>query len=77
MNRGRDAHYGAPPAQIRTCGIPVYGSLDDRLVDVASDAFDVAIRIGGLDDTSATMLRLADNRRVLAAASTYQRRRRA
>ena len=25
-NRGRDAHYWAPPAQIRTCGIPAYGS---------------------------------------------------
>jgi hypothetical protein len=23
---GRDAHYWAPPAQIRTCGIPAYGS---------------------------------------------------
>jgi len=25
-DRGRDAHYWAPPAQIRTCGIPAYGS---------------------------------------------------
>ncbi len=25
-NRGRDAHYWAPPAQNRTCGIPAYGS---------------------------------------------------
>src|SRR5689334_7179217 len=24
--RGRDAHYWAPPAQIRTCGLPAYGS---------------------------------------------------
>jgi hypothetical protein len=24
--RGRDAHYCAPPAQIRTCGFPAYGS---------------------------------------------------
>src|SRR5687767_11944689 len=26
LNRGRDAHYWAPPAQNRTCGIPAYGS---------------------------------------------------
>ena len=25
-DRGRDADYSAPPAQIRTCGIPAYGS---------------------------------------------------
>ena len=25
-DRGRDAHYWAPPAQIRTCGFPAYGS---------------------------------------------------
>jgi hypothetical protein len=25
-NCGRNAHYCAPPAQIRTCGIPAYGS---------------------------------------------------
>lgn len=26
VNRGRDAHCWAPPAQIRTCGIPASGS---------------------------------------------------
>ncbi len=26
VSRGRDAHYCAPPAQNRTCGIPAYGS---------------------------------------------------
>src|SRR6202008_1941213 len=25
IDRGRDARYRAPPAQIRTCGIPAYG----------------------------------------------------
>ena len=50
-------------------------SLDDRLSDVAGGRFDVAIRIGGLADTSATMLKLADNRRVLAAAPAYLDRR--
>lgn len=46
-------------------------SLDDDLVDVVGGTFDVAIRIGGLADTGATMLKLADNRRVLAAAPAY------
>jgi hypothetical protein len=26
VDRGRDAHYWAPPAQSRTCGFPAYGS---------------------------------------------------
>lgn len=46
-------------------------SLDDRLADVSGGTFDVAIRIGGLGDTNATMLKLADNRRVLAASPAY------
>ncbi len=50
-------------------------SLDDRLFDVAGGSFDVAIRIGGLADTGAIMRKLADNRRVLAAAPTYLDRR--
>ena len=45
-------------------------SLDDRLSDVAGGSFDAAIRIGGLAE-SATMLKLADNRRVLTAAPAY------
>lgn len=46
-------------------------SLDDRLVDVVGGTIDVAIRIGGLADASATMLKLADNHRVLAASPAY------
>ena len=26
IDRGRDAHHWAPPAQNRTCGFPAYGS---------------------------------------------------
>ena len=46
-------------------------SLDDRLVDVVGGSVDVAVRIGGLADASATMLKLADNHRVLAASPAY------
>lgn len=49
-------------------------SLDDRLVDVVGGRVDVAIRIGGLADASATMLKLADNHRVLVAAPAYLER---
>lgn len=50
-------------------------TLDDGLADVAGGVFDVAIRIGGLADATATMTKLADNRRVLAASPTYLDRR--
>lgn len=47
-------------------------SLDDRLIDVAGGAVDVAIRIGGgLVDTSAAMRKLVDNVRVAVAAPAY------
>lgn len=50
-------------------------SLNDRLVDIGGGTLDVAIRIGSLADTSATMLKLSDNRRVLVASSAYLDRR--
>jgi DNA-binding transcriptional LysR family regulator len=50
-------------------------SLDDRVVDIAGGTSDVAIRIGVAGDTSATMLKLADNSRVLAASPAYLDRR--
>lgn len=51
-------------------------SLDDRTVDVAGGAIDVAIRIGGLTAAGgAVMRKLADNRRILVAAPDYLKRR--
>lgn len=50
-------------------------SLDDRLVDVAGGAVDVAIRIGGTGTDSAAMRKLADNVRVMVAAPGYLDRR--
>ncbi|MEH3036085.1 MAG: LysR substrate-binding domain-containing protein [Sphingomonas adhaesiva] len=51
-------------------------SLDDRLVDVAGGAIDVAIRIGGHAAAgSAAMRKLANNRRILVAAPAYLNRR--
>lgn len=51
-------------------------SLDDRLVDIAGGAIDVAVRIGGHAAAgSAVMRKLADNRRILVAAPAYLERR--
>ncbi len=46
-------------------------TLEDRVIDLAGEAVDVAIRIGALADTSAVMRKLADNRRILLAAPKY------
>lgn len=51
-------------------------SLDDRLVDVAGGAIDVAIRIGGTAvDSSAAMKKLTENARILVASPAYLDRR--
>ncbi|TQX91562.1 MULTISPECIES: LysR family transcriptional regulator [Rhizobium] len=52
-------------------GLTVALELDDRVVDIVGDGFDVAIRIGALADSSAMMRKLADNRRILVAAPAY------
>ena len=74
----------APIAFGRRCVVPTVGELagryprlavslelDDRVVDLVGEGFDVAIRIGGLADSTATMRKLADNRRILVAAPAY------
>jgi DNA-binding transcriptional LysR family regulator len=46
-------------------------NLSDRLVDVAAEAFDCAIRVGDLPDSSLVAVRLADNRRLCVATPSY------
>src|SRR5690606_19477839 len=52
----------------------VYAHLSDEMVDLVGAGFDLAIRIGTLDDSSLVARRLASNRRVLCASPDYLRR---
>lgn len=46
-------------------------SLDDRLVDITGEGFDLVLRIGSLDDTTLIARRLADCPLVLCASPDY------
>ena len=46
-------------------------NLSDRVVDVASEGYDCAVRVGDLPDSSLVSLRLADNRRMCVATPRY------
>jgi DNA-binding transcriptional LysR family regulator len=52
-------------------GLSVSLALEDRVADIVGEGLDLAIRIGGLGDSSAIMRKLADSRRVLVASKTY------
>lgn len=56
-------------------GLGIHLHLDDRQVDLVGEGFDLAIRIGVLEDSSLVSRRLADNERVLCASPDYLRRR--
>ena len=47
--------------------------LSDRLADIVNDGFDLAIRIGQLDDSSLVGVTLAQNERVVVASPAYLR----
>jgi DNA-binding transcriptional LysR family regulator len=49
----------------------LFAHLSDELVDVVGAGFDLAIRIGRLDDSSLVARPLASNRRLLCAAPAY------
>jgi FAD/FMN-containing dehydrogenase len=49
-------------------------NLSDRVVDLAGEGFDCAVRVGDLPDSSLVSVRLADNRRLCVATPEYPRR---
>ena len=50
-------------------------NLSDRVVDLAAEGYDCAVRVGDLPDSSLVSIRLADNRRLCVATPDYLRRR--
>ena len=49
-------------------------NLSDRVVDIAREGVDIAVRVGDLPDSSLVSVRLADNRRLCVAAPAYLKR---
>ena len=50
-------------------------NLSDRVVDLAGEGFDCAVRVGDLPDSSLISVRLADNRRLCVATPRYVQQR--
>jgi DNA-binding transcriptional LysR family regulator len=46
-------------------------NLSDRIVDIAGEAYDCAVRVGDMPDSSLVSVRLADNRRLCVATPAY------
>ena len=50
-------------------------NLSDRVVDMAGEGFDCAVRVGDLPDSSLVSVRVAENRRLCVATPQYLQRR--
>ena len=48
-------------------------NLSDRVIDVAGEGFDCAVRVGDMPDSSLVSVRLADNRRLCVATPAYHK----
>ena len=46
-------------------------NLSDRVIDIAGEAFDCAVRVGDMPDSSLVSLRMADNRRLCVATPRF------
>lgn len=49
-------------------------NLSDRIIDLAAEGFDCAVRVGDLPDSSLVSVRLAENRRLCVATPEFLRR---
>ncbi len=50
-------------------------NLSDRVVDLAGEGYDCAVRVGDMPDSALVSVRLADNRRLCVATPAYLQRR--
>ncbi|TAH09759.1 MAG: LysR family transcriptional regulator [Curvibacter sp.] len=49
-------------------------NLSDRVIDIAGEGFDCAVRVGDMPDSSLVSVRMADNRRLCVATPAYLKR---
>ncbi|ARU06460.1 LysR family transcriptional regulator [Comamonas serinivorans] len=64
-----------PAFRARHPEVSVSLNLADRVIDLASEGLDCAVRVGDLVDSSLVSVRLADNRRLCVATPSYLARR--
>ena len=62
-----------PRFRERHADVTISLNLSDRVVDLAGEGFDCAVRVGDMPDSSLVSVRLADNRRLCVATPTYLR----
>ncbi|NBQ88641.1 MAG: LysR family transcriptional regulator [Betaproteobacteria bacterium] len=63
-----------PPFRSQHPEVTISLNLSDRVVDLAGEGFDCAVRVGDLPDSALVSVRLADNRRLCVATPDYLRR---
>lgn len=60
-----------PRFRARHADVTISLNLSDRVVDLAGEGFDCAVRVGDLPDSSLISVRMADNRRLCVATPAY------
>jgi DNA-binding transcriptional LysR family regulator len=63
-----------PKFHIAHPDVTVSLNLSDRVVDLAAEGFDCAVRVGDLPDSSLVSVRMADNRRLCVATPEFLKR---
>ena len=61
----------APLFHAQNPDVKISLNLSDRVIDLAAEGFDFAVRVGDLPDSSLVSVRLADNRRLCVATPDY------
>jgi DNA-binding transcriptional LysR family regulator len=61
----------APLFHAQNPDVKISLNLSDRVIDLAAEGFDFAVRVGDLPDSSLVSVRLADNRRLCVATPAY------